>query len=159
MPKYFLFMLIALSISFGPAKALFSKCDDDDYQRPTLHEFYSNTDIKKEKGLLKKLCLQRKGEEITTKASWYADKFHGRKTASGELYDRNLYTAAHKTLAFGTYVVIKNLKNGKDVVVKINDRGPFIAGRDLDLSQVAAKKIEMVSEGIANISYQVLEDK
>ena len=54
MPKYFLFMLIALSISFGPAKALFSKCDDDDYQRPTLHEFYSNTDIKKEKGLLKK---------------------------------------------------------------------------------------------------------
>ena len=97
--------------------------------------------------------------EATGTASYYHHKFHGRKTASGELYDRNLYTAAHKTLAFGTYVVIKNLKNGKDVVVKINDRGPFIAGRDLDLSQVAAKKIEMVSEGIANISYQVLEDK
>lgn len=70
-------------------------------------------------------------------ASYYADKFHGRRTASGKLFDMNKLTAAHKTLPFGTMVKVTNESNGKSVVVEINDRGPFVRGREIDLSKKA----------------------
>ena len=72
-------------------------------------------------------------------ASWYAGKFQGRKTASGEIFDTAKMTAAHKTLAFGTRVRVRNLANEKEVVVRINDRGPFVEGRIIDLSRAAAE--------------------
>jgi len=85
------------------------------------------------------------------KASYYADKFDGKKTASGEYFDQLKYTAAHRTLAFGTKVLVKNVKNGKTVWVKINDRGPFSGGRIIDLSKAAAKKIDLIQAGVADV--------
>ncbi|MFC5285129.1 septal ring lytic transglycosylase RlpA family protein [Pedobacter alpinus] len=85
------------------------------------------------------------------KASYYADKFNGRKTASGEKFRNSKLTAAHKTLPFGTKVKVTNLKNGKTVKVRINDRGPFVAGRIVDLSKKAARKINMDKEGVGNV--------
>ena len=87
----------------------------------------------------------------TGKASYYADKFEGRKTANGEIFDQGKNTVAHKSLLFGTKVKVKNLDNGKTVKVRINDRGPFVKGRSIDLSKKAAKKIDMVNAGVANV--------
>ncbi len=84
-------------------------------------------------------------------ASWYGKKFHGRLTASGETYNMYARTAAHKTLPFGTKLRITNPENGRSVVVKVNDRGPFIRGRDIDLSYGAAKKIGLIRKGTARV--------
>lgn len=92
----------------------------------------------------------------TGKASWYGGKFQGRQTASGEIFDTNLMTAAHKTLPFGSLVKVTNLENGKTVVVKINDRGPFVEGRIIDLSRAAAEEIGMVGAGVADVSLEIL---
>ena len=93
------------------------------------------------------------------KASYYADKFEGRKTANGEIFDQSKITAAHKTLPFGTSVTVKNLSNGKTVKVRINDRGPFVAGRIIDLSKKAAKKIDLVNAGVANVEIRYKKKK
>ncbi len=101
------------------------------------------------------LCFsQQKG-----KASYYANKFEGRKTASGEVYHANKKTAAHKTLPFGTMVKVTNLDNNKSVVVRINDRGPFVKGRIIDLSKSAAKQIDGIKAGIMHVKIEVLKDK
>ncbi|MFT6748317.1 MAG: rare lipoprotein A [Flavobacterium sp.] len=80
-----------------------------------------------------KLTMYKKGAHV----SYYHDKFHGRRTASGKKYDKNKYTAAHKTLPFGTMVKVTNEKNGKFIIVEITDRGPFVKGREIDLSRRA----------------------
>ncbi len=85
--------------------------------------------------------------KTTMVASWYGKKFHGRPTASGERFNMYALTAAHKTLPFGTLLRVTNPSNGKSVVVKINDRGPFVEGRDLDLSYGAAKRLGMIQKG------------
>ena len=85
------------------------------------------------------------------KASFYADKFSGRKTASGETFRNNKLTGAHKTLPFGTKVKVTNKNNGKSVKVRINDRGPFVTGRIIDLSKKAAKKIDLDKAGVAEV--------
>ena len=77
-------------------------------------------------------------------ASWYGGKFHGRLTSSGEVFDTNEMTAAHRTLPFGTIVKVTNMDNGKSAMVKINDRGPFVDGRIIDLSRAAAEQIDML---------------
>lgn len=87
-------------------------------------------------------------------ASYYSDKFRGKKTASGERYDSGKLTAAHKTLPFGTMVKVTNLSNGLSVVVKVNDRGPFARGRIIDLSKKAARKIGMINAGVANVKLE-----
>jgi len=92
-------------------------------------------------------------------ASWYGAEFHGKRTASGEIYNMYALTAAHKTLPFGTYVMVKNLDNGRSVVVRINDRGPFVKGRIIDLSYAAAKAIGMIETGTARVMLQVLPYK
>jgi len=87
-------------------------------------------------------------------ASFYGagDGYHGRKTANGETFNKNKLTAAHKTLPFGTIVKVKNLSNGQTVKVRINDRGPFVKGRIIDLSEKAAKKINMRQQGVAEVT-------
>ncbi len=84
-------------------------------------------------------------------ASYYADKFIGKPTASGELYDGTKFTAAHKYLKFGTHVKVTNVSNGKYVMVVINDRGPFVAGRIIDLSKAAATQLSIINAGIARV--------
>lgn len=84
-------------------------------------------------------------------ASWYGGKFHGRKTASGERFNKFAYTAAHKTLPLGSLVKVTNLANNESVVVRINDRGPYVRGRDIDLSQAAARAIGINGVGAVAI--------
>ncbi len=90
-------------------------------------------------------------------ASYYADKFHGRKTSSGEIFNMYGYTAAHKTLPFGTMLRVTNLANGNYVTVKVNDRGPFVKGRELDVSKAAAVKLGMIKTGTAKVKIEILE--
>jgi rare lipoprotein A len=90
-------------------------------------------------------------------ASWYGYPYHGRKTASGEIFDMNDLTAAHKTLPLGSLVRVTNQDNGREVEVRINDRGPFVEGRVIDLSYAAAKQIQMVGPGIALVRLSVLD--
>lgn len=89
-------------------------------------------------------------------ASWYGPGFNGRTTASGEVFNTNQMTAAHKTLPFGTRVRVTNLTNGRSVVVRINDRGPYHGSRVIDLSRAAAEQIDMIQNGTANVRIEVL---
>jgi rare lipoprotein A len=84
-------------------------------------------------------------------ASWYGNKFHGRRTASGELYSMFGLTAAHKTLPIPSYVRVRNVRNGKEVIVRVNDRGPFISGRVIDLSYAAAIKLDIAAAGVGQV--------
>jgi rare lipoprotein A len=90
-------------------------------------------------------------------ASWYGTKFHGSRTSSGETYDMYAMTAAHKTLPIPSYVEVTNLDNGRKVVVRVNDRGPFHAGRIIDLSYVAAKKLGIAGNGTGNVEVRAIE--
>lgn len=96
------------------------------------------------------------GEKYYGRASYYADKFHGRATSSGEIYDRAEYTAAHRDLPFNTIVEVINTTNNRTAVVKINDRGPFAYNRMLDLSFVAAKDLELLGAGEAEVEMKIL---
>lgn len=90
------------------------------------------------------------------KASWYGPGFHGRRTANGERFNTEAYTAAHRSLPFGTKVRVTNLSNGQAVVVRINDRGPYIGGRVIDLSKAAAQAIGMIRSGTAPVRIEIL---
>jgi rare lipoprotein A len=88
------------------------------------------------------------------RASWYGPKFHGKITANGEIYDQMAFTAAHKSLKFGTLLKLTNKKNDKSVIVRINDRGPYIPGRQLDVSKAAAKELGMIYNGVARLQVE-----
>ena len=91
-------------------------------------------------------------------ASWYGDPYHGRRAASGEVFDKNKLTAAHRTLAFDTWVRVENQTNGRTVDVRINDRGPFVSGRIIDLSEAAAREIDLIRTGVAPVRVSVLRE-
>ena len=97
-----------------------------------------------------------KGFRQRGRASWYGRDFHGKKTSNGEIYNMYAMTAAHKTLPLGTWVRVDNLENGRTVVVRINDRGPFVRGRIIDLSYTAAKEIGIVGPGTARVEVVAL---
>ncbi len=97
------------------------------------------------------------GHSETGTASWYGRKFHGRKTASGEIFDMYQMSAAHKTLPMFSVVKVINLENGREVVVRINDRGPFVGERLIDLSYQAARKLGMLSAGVVPVQVVVAE--
>lgn len=90
-------------------------------------------------------------------ASWYSDALHGRTTANGETYDRAALTAAHRSLPFGTRVRVTRIETGEDVVVRINDRGPFVEGRIIDLSRRAAEALGMIDAGVVRVRVVVLD--
>jgi rare lipoprotein A len=98
----------------------------------------------------------RPGSSESGVASWYGLPYHGRRAANGEIYDMEKMTAAHRTLPFGTWLLVKNVSNGKTVTVRIIDRGPFVGGRILDLSHAAAVSIAMVGPGTAKVKYTVI---
>jgi rare lipoprotein A len=91
------------------------------------------------------------------RASYYADSFTGRRTANGELYDPNAYTAAHRTLPFGSILRVTREKTGDWVLVRVNDRGPYANGRVIDLSKQAAKRLSMLKDGVVKVRVELLE--
>lgn len=107
-------------------------------------------------------CVRTKyfpeGNIHTGLASWYGEDFHGKLTSNMEIYNMNDMTAAHKTLPFGTRVIVTNLNNNKSVTVRINDRGPFVEGRDIDLSYAAAKVLGMIGPGVVPVTIEVLKN-
>jgi len=104
-------------------------------------------------------CLPGSGSARVAQglASYYGDAFQGKKTASGELYDKGAYTCAHRTLPFGTRIRVTNLKNKKSVLVRVNDRGPWVEGRIVDLSYAAARDIGMISDGVVRVKLTILK--
>jgi rare lipoprotein A len=98
------------------------------------------------------------GNVQTGTASWYGPEFHGKSTSSKEIYDMHDLTAAHNTLPLGTYVMVTNLANGRSVTVRINDRGPFVKDRVIDLSYAAAKALDMIGPGTAPVRIEVLKN-
>lgn len=96
------------------------------------------------------------GDRASGIASWYGPDFHGKKTSNGETYDMHAMTAAHKTLPMNTMVRVTNIKNGKSIVVRINDRGPFVAGRVIDLSKTGAVKLDVFNAGTAPVLLEVV---
>jgi len=90
-------------------------------------------------------------------ASWYGEPFHGRRTASGETYDMEAPTAAHRTLPFGTVVRVENLETGRSTTLTINDRGPYVSGRTIDVSRRGARELDMLGSGIAPVRVTVLQ--
>ncbi len=113
-----------------------------------------NIENANEEESLVKTSLVEYIDKGTMKASWYGPKFHGRVTANGEIFDQTAFTAAHKKLRFGTILRITNPKNNKSVVVRINDRGPYSAGRQLDLSKAAATELEIIDKGVAMLKVE-----
>lgn len=99
----------------------------------------------------------QKGYTEEGKASYYSNKLHGRKMANGDKYSRHKLTAAHRTLPFGTKVKVTNLETNKTVKVKITDRGPFVKGRVVDLSEAAAKRLDYISAGIVPVRVKVVK--
>lgn len=126
---------------------MFSSCAS---QSANQHRIYNSN---QKTSSHKKVALH----EFYGKASYYGPQFHGKKTASGEIFDQHALTAAHPSLAFGTRCRVTNLKNGKQVVVRINDRGPFVKGRILDLSYQAANAIGAVADGVVEVKVEVLK--
>jgi rare lipoprotein A len=98
----------------------------------------------------------RMGSTETGIASWYGHPYHGRQAANGEIYDMERMTAAHKTLPFETWVRVRNLSNGKTVDVRIQDRGPFVRGRIIDLSRAAARSIDLIGPGITKVKLTII---
>ena len=88
------------------------------------------------------------------RASWYGPRFHGRLTANGEIYDQNAFTAAHKSLRFGTLLRITNPRTNKSLIVRINDRGPYIPGRQIDLSKAAAEELDVIGSGVKKLKIE-----
>ena len=95
---------------------------------------------------------------IKGKASFYGSEFNGRKTANGEIYDETVLTAAHRSLPFGTFLSVTNVSNGRTVIVRVNDRGPFHPDRILDVSRLAAEELDMIRFGVAEIEAEILEN-
>lgn len=104
-----------------------------------------------------KKAVESAKEKIAGMVSWYSDKFHGKKTSSGDLYSKTELTAAHRTLPFGTKVKVTNTKNGKSVIVKINDRGPHSKSRVLDLSKSAFNEIGSINSGVLDVEMEVIK--
>lgn len=96
------------------------------------------------------------GDIFTGRASYYSDMFHGRKTANGEIMNKNDLTCAHPDLPFGTMLEVTNVKNGKKVIVRVNDRGPYSRSRVIDVSYEAARRLGMISSGVANVSVLIV---
>jgi rare lipoprotein A (peptidoglycan hydrolase) len=105
----------------------------------------------RERGTRRESLMRR---VLRGKASWYGPRFHGKKTANGDIFDQRKLTAAHKTLPLGSKAIVTNLENGNSVEVEINDRGPYVPGRVIDVSYAAARKLGFVETGVAPVEVQ-----
>ncbi len=140
----FLLMLIIIGCSSG------NLYETKGVSRGKLHNKFGTTQPETQ---LKEV---KKGQVYYFVCSFYGEKFHGRQTSNGEIFDMYKLTCAHKSLPFGTRLKVINEDNGKSVVVLVNDRGPFIEGRDLDLSYAAAQEIGLIEHGVKKMRVEVL---
>ncbi len=132
-----------------PAHANQAVPDSGTYTHPTMRPYTVN-------GHTYHPTIVRKGDTFDGRASWYGPDFHGKLTSNGERYNMHAATAAHKTLPMNTIVQVTNKRNGKRTIVRINDRGPFVASRIIDLSKKAAKELDMISAGTADVHLEIL---
>jgi len=145
-------------VSDGPSGVQITAADvKDAVPRNEPRASYGNHSPYEVFGTKYRVMSSAKGYEERGIASWYGTKFHGRRTSSGEPYDMHLATAAHKTLPLPTYAEVTNLDNGRKVVVKINDRGPFKDNRLIDMSYGAAIRLDMIGKGTANVDIRVID--
>ena len=160
MNKIFLFALIAIFVSGcstrgvsyyggGTSYKSYPPADPQKYTKATMRPYTI-------RGITYYPTVVSVGDEFNGRASWYGPDFHGKQTSCGEIYDMHEMTAAHKTLPMNTIVKVTNKENGKSVVVRINDRGPFVDNRIIDLSNEAASRINMIGQGTALVSLEVL---
>lgn len=153
-----LFLLIAFA-AFASGQALITDKQKTSVQKDTVKK--SKTLVEQQENVSDSLFIETGNFKFYKKsahASYYADKFHGRKTASGKRYDKNKYTAAHKKLPFGTKVKITNSANGKSVIVEVIDRGPFVRAKEIDLSKRAFMDIASnKSSGSMIVTIEVLQ--
>ncbi|SPY32695.1 RlpA-like protein [Pasteurella canis] len=146
-------VLLALNVNAETARQLFGLQGPNlTYQQP---EMKSYSYWIKGVGYRTQTTNEAKAYSREGIASFYHRKFHGRKTSNGEVYNENLYTAAHKTLPINSYVLVTNLRNNRKVIVRINDRGPFVKGRIIDLSRAAAREIGIVGSGISKVRVEM----
>ncbi len=129
----------------------------DAVPEPVERSRYGNPDSYEVFGKRYVVLADARGFKQRGHASWYGKKFHGRRTSSGERYDMFAMTAAHKTLPIPTYARVTNLSNGKSVVVRVNDRGPFHKGRIVDLSYSAASRLDLIKHGSAEVQLEVVD--
>ena len=129
----------------------------DAVPKPELKSRYGNPETYEINGVTYRVLETSEGYREQGVASWYGDFFHGRRTSSGDVYDMYQMTAAHTTLPLPTYVKVTNIENGRTVVLRVNDRGPFVNGRIIDLSYVAARKLGMVQKGTAHVEVEALD--
>lgn len=137
----------------------------EDIIKEIIEKTFIDNDISKSLEELKKDQPESETTEVqdnfvfyqTGKASFYGERWNGRKTSNGEVFNTSLLTAAHKTLPFGTLVKVTNEANGKTVIVRINDRGPFIKGRVIDLSKAAFSAIESINKGVTKVKLEIIK--
>ncbi len=129
---------------------------EDPVPRQDPRSRYGNGPVYEVNGHQYRVLNSSEGYKERGVASWYGTKFHGRLTSSREPYDMHALTAAHKSLPLPTYVRVKNLRNGKSVVVRVNDRGPFVSNRIIDLSYAAARRLEMIGDGTSLVEVTAL---
>jgi rare lipoprotein A len=158
-PKLLVLFIVLLGTSFFAQSILIGKKDTKTISKDSVKKVkLSDKDL----AIADSLASNKdkfKPYKKTARASYYANKFHGRRTASGRVYDMNKLTAAHKTLPFGTKIRVTNISNGKTVVVEITDRGPFVRGREIDLSKKAFFTIASSSgAGYINVSLDILQN-
>lgn len=145
--KIVLIIIILSSVTFMGVKV--STADENHFD--LMNEYLENNNYEINETI--KIDFVKSGTMV---ASWYGPKFHGKQTANTEIFNELAYTAAHKTLPFGTMLRVKNPRNGKQVIVRINDRGPYIDGRDIDLSKGAAIALGMVEKGVIRVEVEKL---
>jgi len=155
--RYFVLLFIIFSFGCGATKVVTKPVEWAVKGAYKTTKVAAKGTVKVGKGVVGVATYPFRDREIEGIASWYGEDFHGKNTASGETYNMYDLTAAHRTLALGSRVKVTNLDNGKEVVVKINDRGPFTKGRIIDLSFEAARRVDLVSKGTARVKLTVLE--
>lgn len=144
--RMFLFMLLLLLTGFSVENPK-AKVDESSLAGKTAE----NAEVVRKYSSILEFSNPRKG-----KVTWYGPGFHGRKTASGAIFDQEKFTAAHRTLPFGTILRVTNISNGKSVIVTVTDRGPGHRSLELDLSKAAARSIDMINAGTANVSIETV---
>jgi len=152
-------MLSSAIYAENPADSSQTKKADSDVPKNEKLSQYGNPVKYKVKGKTYNVLRTARGYIQEGIASWYGSKFHKKRTSSGEPYDMYALTAAHKTLPLPTYVRVKNLENGREITVRVNDRGPFYSNRIIDLSYAAAKKLGMTIKGTARVQVEAIVSK